>query len=786
MKIYIGTRGSKLALAQAGYVRDILTEACPQHCFEIKVITTKGDQITDRPLASIGGKGLFVREIEEQLLSGEIQIAVHSMKDMPAVPAKGLIFTRTWKREDPRDVLILREKTALSELPSGAVIGTGSTRRQALLKRLRPDLCLVGIRGNIDTRLRKMEEQKLDGIVLAAAGLHRLGMENRITQYLSYEQMIPSPAQGALALEIREDEYYLREMLDQFAHEESAVTVETEREFLRLCGGDCHMPVGAVCEKTTDYTYRLRAVFGDDTGERLSFADVEGEDARTMAKEAVSHLARYQDAHDTGTIYLVGAGPGDPGLLTIRGRELLQRADCVVYDRLISLELLEHVKSGCELIYVGKENHHHVMRQEEIHELLIRKAAEHNCVVRLKGGDPFVFGRGGEEALALLGQGIHVEVVPGVTSAVAGAACAGIPVTHRGLSGGFHVVTAHDRRDELADIDFEALVQSGDTLVFLMGLSKLTAIASRLQEAGMMAETGAAVISHATLPEQKVCQGTLSDIAVRAEKEGLTSPALIVVGLVVGLRDQLAALERKKTGFACLVPKIGKQPSVLASRLREKGMDVEELQVGEIVYTDWKMDRAVETIPDWLIFTSRHGVEGFFRGMIKAGTDIRTFAGSRIAVIGNKTAEKLGQYGLKPDLMPDTADSMAFCDSLNKVLRQEDVVWYLKAEETVQILQEGLAGKCHLICKNVYANWEVKGKPGREFYDAIVFTCASSVRRLFAAGNTFTESGLFSIGPVCTEQLLKFGREDVIQADHASYEALVHKICEYHREEGEL
>ena len=397
-----------------------------------------------------------------------------------------------------------------------------------------------------------------------------------------------------------------------------------------------------------------------------------------------------------------------------------------------------------------------------------------------------LFGRGGEEAMALAAAGIPYEVVPGVTSAVAGAACAGIPVTHRGLSGGFHVVTAHDRRDELADIDFEALVQSGDTLVFLMGLSKLTAIASRLQEAGMMAETGAAVISHATLPEQKVCQGTLSDIAVRAEKEGLTSPALIVVGLVVGLRDQLAALERKKTGFACLVPKIGKQPSVLASRLREKGMDVEELQVGEIVYTDWKMDRAVETIPDWLIFTSRHGVEGFFRGMIKAGTDIRTFAGSRIAVIGNKTAEKLGQYGLKPDLMPDTADSMAFCDSLNKVLRQEDVVWYLKAEETVQILQEGLAGKCHLICKNVYANWEVKGKPGREFYDAIVFTCASSVRRLFAAGNTFTESGLFSIGPVCTEQLLKFGREDVIQADHASYEALVHKICEYHREEGEL
>lgn len=785
MKIFIGTRGSRLALAQAEYVRNILMTACPQHSFEIKVITTKGDRITDRPLASIGGKGLFVREIEEQLLSGEVHLAVHSMKDMPVIPAKGLAFTRTWRREDPRDVLVLREKASLSELPEGAVVGTGSIRRQAQLRLLRPDLRLVGIRGNIDTRLRKMEEQNLDGIVLAAAGLHRLGMENHITQYFSYKQMVPSPAQGALALEIREDACELRELLDQFAHEESAVAVEAEREFLRLCGGDCHMPVGALCEKKADGTYHLRVVFGKDTGEDLVFADAEGTDVRKMAEEAVSRLAIRPYSGDAGIVYLVGAGPGDPGLITVRGRELLQWADCVVYDRLIPKGLLGYTKPGCELVYVGKENHHHVMRQEEINALLARKAAEHHCVVRLKGGDPFVFGRGGEEALALLEQGIQVELVPGVTSAVAGAACAGIPVTHRGLSGGFHVVTAHDCRDELADIDFDAMARSGDTAVFLMGLSKLAEITSRLQAAGMAAGTAAAVISHASLPDQKVCQGTLAEIAGKAREEGLASPALIVVGEVVKLRERLGILGRKKMPVSCLVPKIGKQPSVLAARLREQGMDVEELQVGEIIYRGWQMDPAEEKIPDWLIFSSRHGVEGFFRGMMKAGADIRAFARSKVAAIGSKTAEKLEQYGMKPDLVPEKADSMGLCELLNKVLEPEDVVWYLKAEETAGILQDGISGSCHLVCKNVYTNQEVREKPNREFYDSIVFTCASSASRLFSDENIFPDSRLYSIGPVCTEQLRRLGRKNIIQADRASYEGLAAKIYEVEREKGE-
>ena len=252
MHYRIGTRGSKLALAQAETVRKRLAETYPKDSFEIRVIKTKGDRILDKPLHEIGDKGIFVKEIEEQILLGNIQIGVHSMKDMPTQPACGLLFAKAWKREDPRDVLILREKKSLFELPLGAVIGTGSKRREFQLKKLRPNLTVVGIRGNVETRIRKMEEEKLDGIVLAAAGLKRLGMEDKITQYLEIDQMIPAPAQGILALEISEKDETLLEMLNALSDADTALAAETERGFLAEIGGGCQVPVGAVFQKDTE------------------------------------------------------------------------------------------------------------------------------------------------------------------------------------------------------------------------------------------------------------------------------------------------------------------------------------------------------------------------------------------------------------------------------------------------------------------------------------------------------------------------------------------------------
>lgn len=306
MRFIIGTRGSKLALTQAEYIRMCLLKNFPEHTFELKIIKTKGDVILDKPLNKIGDKGVFVREIEEQLLSGEIQIGVHSMKDMPSMPAEGLMFTKAWKREDNRDVLILREAGSVEKLPQGAVIGTGSARRALQLRKLRDDIKVVGIRGNVDTRIRKMHEEKLDGIVLAAAGLKRLSMENVITEYLDIDRMVPAPAQGVLALEIKYGNKELEEMLNHLSDEETIFETEAERGFLKEMNADCHTPVGAACipvEEAFDSNsgqqlheikenyksgnkHKLITVFGKDDNSELIYAEVVGNDPLDMAHKA--------------------------------------------------------------------------------------------------------------------------------------------------------------------------------------------------------------------------------------------------------------------------------------------------------------------------------------------------------------------------------------------------------------------------------------------------------------------------------------------------------------------
>ena len=283
MIIKIGTRGSKLALAQTGYVIEKLKEAFPEHDYQVEVIKTTGDLITNRPLDAIGSKGLFVDEIEKELLSGKIQMAVHSMKDMPGEPAKGLVFAGAWEREDPRDALILKDAATLQELRHGANIATGSKRRAFQLLKLRPDINICPIRGNIDTRLRKLSEglsdgTMLDGIILAAAGLKRLGLEDKITQYFDVDDMIPAPAQGTLALELAADNTTLLQMLDSLSDEKAQSIVNLERGFLNAIGGDCHQPIGAYAEKE-DAGYRLYALYGNEDGSKLVKAVITGNEA---------------------------------------------------------------------------------------------------------------------------------------------------------------------------------------------------------------------------------------------------------------------------------------------------------------------------------------------------------------------------------------------------------------------------------------------------------------------------------------------------------------------------
>ena len=289
MNVIIGTRGSKLALAQAEYVKNRLQKHYPQNSYELKIISTKGDREQKKALDQIGDKGLFVREIEQELLDGTISLAVHSMKDMPAEQPSGLVFAHAWKREDPRDVLILREAVSLEELPQHAVIGTGSRRRAFQLLQLRKDLRITGIRGNVDTRIKKMQEEQLDGIVLAAAGLHRLGRTSLITQYLfrSYGAYRNPAAQGTLALELREDH---KELFEQVNALSDIVTEEitcAERLFLKGTGGDCHMPIGAYACKLPDGRMQLLGMVGSADGSSIKNCKVFGETPQEAAQRAL-------------------------------------------------------------------------------------------------------------------------------------------------------------------------------------------------------------------------------------------------------------------------------------------------------------------------------------------------------------------------------------------------------------------------------------------------------------------------------------------------------------------
>ena len=274
MDIKIGTRGSKLALAQANYVMEKLKECFPDNDYEIVVIKTTGDMDQHRPLDAIGSKGIFTDQIEDALLSGRIQLAVHSMKDMPDTLKDGLTFADPWDREDARDVLILNNYESLKDLPKGANVATGSKRRSYQLLKLRPDINIYPIRGNIDTRIRKLREgladgTKLDGIVIAAAGLKRIGLAHEISEYFNVDDMIPAPAQGTLAIELKSDNYELLDMVNSLSDREIKDITFLERGFLKKIGGDCHLPIGAYAS-VTDEGYELRALFGTEDGSKLA------------------------------------------------------------------------------------------------------------------------------------------------------------------------------------------------------------------------------------------------------------------------------------------------------------------------------------------------------------------------------------------------------------------------------------------------------------------------------------------------------------------------------------
>ncbi len=374
----------------------------------------------------------------------------------------------------------------------------------------------------------------------------------------------------------------------------------------------------------------------------------------------------------SGRVFLVGAGPGDPGLITVAATRALARADVVVYDRLVNERLLDLAPADAERVYVGKQPGRHTMKQEEINALLVARAKQGGSVVRLKGGDPFVFGRGGEEAQALVEAGVRFEVVPGVTSAIAAAAYAGIPVTHRGLAASVAFVTGHeDPAKGERDVDWEKLATAVDTLVLMMGVGQLDRIAERLIAAGRPGNTPVAAVEWGTHPRQRTITAKLSTIAAKVADAGLGSPALIVVGDVVVLRDTLNWFEsRPLYGQRVLVTRTRQQASELSRALNEAGAEAIELPTIAIKerYDEAQLSAAVDALNagayTWLIFTSTNAVDIFFDVLEKKCLDARSVRAS-VAAIGPATAQALKRHGIAVDVSPERYTAEGLLDALD-------------------------------------------------------------------------------------------------------------------------
>ena len=397
-----------------------------------------------------------------------------------------------------------------------------------------------------------------------------------------------------------------------------------------------------------------------------------------------------------GKVWLVGAGPGDVGLFTIKGKEILEKAEVVVYDSLVGQGILSQIPSSARLINVGKRANHHTMPQEEINQVLLKEAQAGSRVVRLKGGDPFLFGRGGEELELLAEHGIPYEVVPGVTSPISVPAYNGIPVTHRDFTSSLHIITGHKRAGKEYDIDFEALVRTRGTLVFLMGIASLGDICAGLLKGGMDADMPAAVLQKGTTAGQKRVVATVGTLKAEVERQGIETPAIIVVGKVCTLADEFSWYEKLPlAGWKILVTRPRNLISQTAARLREKGAEVLELPAirTEALSDEQRLYEAFDHLGNyqWIVFTSPTGVEIFFAEMQKRELDIRSLGTAKIAAIGKGTKKKLAQHGLYADFLPSVYDGDTLGTELAAKLSGGEHILIPRAEKGNENLVRSLA-----------------------------------------------------------------------------------------------
>jgi len=818
--VFAGSRESELALAQAKQVTDFIEANNDGIRAEIRTMKTTGDRILNRKLEDIGGKGLFVKELDIALREGRTDFSVHSLKDMPMETAQGLPVLGYSKREDAFDVLVLPE--GMSEIDFSKPVGCSSRRRILQFRELYPQADVKSVRGNVLTRLKKLDSGEYSALILAAAGLKRLGLENRINRYFTEDEMIPAAGQGILCIQGRGGEDY--RYLDGFFDEEAEYTAHAERAFVRYLNGGCTSPVAAYATINGERLH-LKALYVETENNVCIRGSITGtkEQAEQMGIQLAVHLRReaeriltFKNAEQDGNhileteeitfrqgkVYLLGAGPSDVSLLTKKGLELLKTADVVVYDSLVGQEIISLIPNSARRIDVGKRASHHKKTQDEINEILLEEALAGSQTVRLKGGDPFLFGRGGEELELLVKYQIPYEIIPGVTSAIAVPAYNGIPVTHRDFASSVHIITGHRREGCLPDIDFEALVRTKGTLIFLMGISELGNIMDGLLKAGLEADTPAAVLQQGTTAAQKRLLATAGDLARAARQQGVETPAIIVVGKVCSLAEQFSWYEKKPLfGEKIIVTRPRGRSLELSEHLKQLGAEVISLPSIETtrIHESTKYQAVRTSLAriesyDVIAFTSPYGVQTFFEFLKEEHIDIRRLHGARMAAIGSATAEAIEKCGMFVEIMPEKYDAASLGDAIVENCRKdqkilipraqigsEELIRHLKRQPGLQITDLPIYETSYI--KETGVNLREQMENGA--ITMVTFTSASTVRGFV---QLLPDYDYASIQAVCigrqTENEAKKYHMRTTVAAEATAEAMIACILKLHGEKN--
>ena len=496
-----------------------------------------------------------------------------------------------------------------------------------------------------------------------------------------------------------------------------------------------------------------------------------------------------------GTVYLVGSGPGDPDLMTLRGRDLISRADCLVYDALAPRVMLSWCKPGCELVDVGKRADRHTMPQADINKLLVECARRFSCTVRLKGGDPYIFGRGGEEAQALRAAGVPFEVVPGISSAIAGPAYAGIPATHRDCCSQLTIFTGHENPDkEGSALDIPGIAAAQGTKIILMGMSRLRETLQALMQAGQSADTPAAAVQWATTARQRTVRATVGTLAVEGAAAGLSSPAVVVLGEVVSLAPELDWRSRLPlAGRRIIVTRTREQAGELSRALRELGAEVAEMPTIRLIPPSDKQAFAGAVVDsrhyDWLIFSSPNGVKRFFEAFFAVYEDIRELGGARIAAMGSGTAAELKKYGLMVDIMPKKAVAEELIAEFDRKAEEfggvaHVTMLWVHAEKARPVIYRELMKRKVIVDECIAYDVEPES-PERaqallaEGADLITFTSSSTARHFAEMGLSLPAGcRIASMGPITSATLRELGMAPDAEAELHTIPSLVQAIVQ--------